>query len=606
MKSLHARVAALTALREHAVGPMYGHLKLETAGHVIDVLIGGTTKIAGVSTLDWKQAPLAQVFFDSAEGDEYELEVGDRLISGRVLEKNVTTFDGPKLTRLQCGLGLWGGEPWPPLKARPEKARRPFRSPLEVELDPAQRRVVERPADSQLLILGEAGFGKTTVALLRLLRLKEHSGRKNFRAAVVVPTTGLARLTELMLARKGAEDVEVWTYDAYAMKAARRAFPDLPHKTSQSTSAELIALKRHGALEHALADFVEEHPSPAQDEDRPTRSHARATRADLEQFFGDTKWMEKAVADAKGAIPARAVKDAVMQTRAQFRDPAEVEFAHVDAANVTAVDGRSLDEGTPNEDAGTFDLEDAAVLFEMARLRAVLQRQKPAVLTAFDALLIDEAQEFAPLELRLLGRTLNPRGSLIVAGDAAQQVDPTSHFAGWEKVMDELGAAEHERAVLEINYRCPPEVTAYARSLVGLGPPVTGPEPAITRALHDNGAHLVLWLTDELRRIRAEDPNASIAVVCRSDVLAKSLAHTLGYGMTVRLALEGEFEFSPGVTVTSVQEVKGLEFDVTIVPDAQASMYPDTPASRRMLYVAVTRATHHLGLAAVGKWFSDR
>ena len=92
-------------------------------------------------------------------------------------------------------------------------------------------------------------------------------------------------------------------------------------------------------------------------------------------------------------------------------------------------------------------------------------------------------------------------------------------------------------------------------------------------------------------------------MICRSDVTARNFARTLGHGLTVRLALDGDFDFSPGVTITSVQEVKGLEFDCVVVPDAQASTYPPTPQSRRSLYVAVTRATHHLGLAAVGKWF---
>jgi DNA helicase-2/ATP-dependent DNA helicase PcrA len=70
----------------------------------------------------------------------------------------------------------------------------------------------------------------------------------------------------------------------------------------------------------------------------------------------------------------------------------------------------------------------------------------------------------------------------------------------------------------------------------------------------------------------------------------------------LRLALEGAFDFRPGVTVTCVQEVKGLEFDCVVVPDAQADTYPITAQSRRSLYVAVTRATHHLGLAAAGSW----
>ncbi len=611
--SLRARIDEQIALKVHAVGPVYGHLRLQTAGHLLDVLIGGTTRInPGVSTLDWKTAPLAEVFFAYGEGEDYEIEIGDRALGGRLIQKNVLTWKGEALVRLECseGTAVATGQGWemladpghPRLKSRAPAARLPFRSPLAVDLDPAQQKIVDLPADVQTLILGEAGFGKTTVALHRLLALKAQAP-EGFRAAVMVPTHGLRRLTQLMLERKGERDIEVWTYDQWALAAARKAFPDLPHRESQSTSAEVIQFKRHGAIEGVLADFAQEHPSPAQDEDRPHRSKARATRADLEVFFGDSAWMDKVVAASGSELVPRTVKELTLHTRVQFRDPAETEYAHVDRASLMSVDGRGLDEGTPNEDAGSVDPEDYAVMFELARLRASAQRSKPLNLATYDALLVDEAQEFAPLELRLLGRSLNPRGSVIVAGDAAQQVDPTSHFAGWDQVMNELGAAEHQAATLAISYRCPPEVTAFARSLIDQGPAPVGPTMAITRALHDNGCHLALWLTEELRRIRTEDPAGSVAIVCRSDLTAKNVARTLNHGVTVRLALDGDFDFSPGITVTSVQEVKGLEFDVVIVPDAQASTYPPTPQSRRALYVAVTRATHHLGLAAVGRWF---
>jgi DNA helicase IV len=53
--------------------------------------------------------------------------------------------------------------------------------------------------------------------------------------------------------------------------------------------------------------------------------------------------------------------------------------------------------------------------------------------------------------------------------------------------------------------------------------------------------------------------------------------------------------------VTTVDQVRGLEFDTVIVPDATADAYPDDPAARRALYVAVTRTRHQLVLAAAGK-----
>jgi DNA helicase IV len=73
-------------------------------------------------------------------------------------------------------------------------------------------------------------------------------------------------------------------------------------------------------------------------------------------------------------------------------------------------------------------------------------------------------------------------------------------------------------------------------------------------------------------------------------------------GLGLRLVLDGNFGFGGGLCVTCVDEVKGLEFDQVVIPDATARAYPDTPASRRALYTAMTRATRQLALLAAGEW----
>ena len=98
------------------------------------------------------------------------------------------------------------------------------------------------------------------------------------------------------------------------------------------------------------------------------------------------------------------------------------------------------------------------------------------------------------------------------------------------------------------------------------------------------------------------DPRASVAVVARRAESARRLASLVAKGVDVRLALDGDFRFGPGVNVTAVQEVKGLEFDHVVVADASESVYADDPAARRALYVAVTRAIHQVVLATVGPW----
>jgi DNA helicase IV len=349
-----------------------------------------------------------------------------------------------------------------------------------------------------------------------------------------------------------------------------------------------------------LVGYARTRPKPARDEDHPGRPTARASRWDLEHMFGNRRWMERLIEKTEGAVLPKVAAEMTEHTRIQFLDSAEKAYGHVDREQLATLDGRGIDEGTPTEDANSVDLEDLAVLFELERIRARAAGAEPAVFAAYHCVVVDEAQEFAPLELALMGRAVRRDGTVIVAGDAAQQLDPTTSFGGWDRVLEEMGARGADRAVLEVSYRCPPDVTALARNVLSPASPLAVEEPSIARVRHETLFHLAVWLTAELRELVGEDPQATAAVICRSPEAARTFARFLAHGTPPHLALGGEFEFRPGLTVSCVQEVKGLEFDYVAVPDATPGSYPDTPESRRALYVALTRATHRLVLAAAG------
>jgi len=587
-----------------AFGPQHvaGVMRLKTERRELTVLLGSAQKADGpLALIDWQTAPLAEVFFSCDDGDRYELTIEERLVKGELLEKSLVRTEGGALAELWCeaghawrdAQGTWhsGKAERPHLPGRPKAKQTPYRSPLEVTLDAAQRRVVDLPATRHVLLLGEAGFGKTTVALHRLVALKERRG-DGFKGAVLVPTEGLRRLTELMLERRGVEGIEVWTFDAWARACARKAFRGLPTQESVDATSRVLALKRSAALRATLPDFV------------ATRPRNVTGRRDLLHLFGDTAWLEKIVAASQGRLHAAAVAEVAEHTHVQFSKTTEEENRDVDADRLAAIDGRRLDEGTPMEDAHTIDVEDYPVLFEVERLRAARAKHAPLRLGSYDAVVLDEAQEFGPLELRMVARAVAPTGCLIVAGDAAQQVDETADFAGWERVMSDLGVSDYERAVLEVNYRCPPEVTALARGV--MGQQVARPEEtgSILRVTHSHPCHTAAWLGEALERLVGAGPDAdrlaSIAVILRTPEQARHVAKTLNYSVPVHLALGGDFAFKPGVVVTCVAEVKGLEFDVVVLPDAGESTWPATADARRSLYVAVTRASHRLLLMAHG------
>jgi DNA helicase IV len=91
-----------------------------------------------------------------------------------------------------------------------------------------------------------------------------------------------------------------------------------------------------------------------------------------------------------------------------------------------------------------------------------------------------------------------------------------------------------------------------------------------------------------------------VGVIARTSEAAQLFYRPLSDLPEARLVLSGDFTFRPGVDVTDVASVKGLEFDYVVVPDASARAYPLDDEARRAMHVAVTRASHQLWIVSVG------
>jgi DNA helicase-2/ATP-dependent DNA helicase PcrA len=473
------------------------------------------------------------------------------------------------------------------LSPRPLPARRRAPSLIDVALDPSQRDAVMLPAARSLLVLGEAGHGKTTVALHRVAHLWR-TAPATLRACVIVPTEGLERWLQPLLRRLGA-DIEVLAYEKWAAAQARAAFRPLPRRESEDATPGVARLKRHPALRVVLDDVAR----------RGTTEHAR--RIDLLHLFGDRALLDRVAAAAAGTVTPRMVDDVLEHTHVQFSRTAEQEWAHVtDHQRLVAVDGLALDVGTVSADARTVDTEDYAVLFELDRLRALSRGARPIPPGAYDLVMLDEAQELAPLELALVGRSVAPGGTLIVAGDPAQQIDPSVTFTSWESTMRELACDDYQSVTLDVGYRCPPAVVALARHVLDGATPAPPGGPVFPLELPDEAA-LAAWLARELSALGRRDRTATTAVICRTPLFARRLVERLRPGVPARLVLDGRFLVRGGVQVTTVDQVKGLEFDTVVIPDATAAAYPEEGSARRALYVAVTRTRHQLVVASVGE-----
>ena len=542
--------------------------------------------------LDWRTAPLAEAFFRAGPGEPFELEAGEHLTTGTVRARYVIGKHGKLLVGdeqlLRHDDAGWHAEH----VARPAPAPGPplDRSKLPV-LDPEQQRAVDLPADTSLVVDGEAGVGKTLVALYRIAALQRRAQAKSqrFRALVLVPTEGLRRLCRLIADRLALAKLEIEVFDPWLVERARRAFPGLPKRLSEGAGAQVIALKRHPAVREVLDDFIGW--KPPKDDDKLARSRAR-----LLHLFGDRDRLARVVAAAAGVLPERAIAATMKHTRIQFTATTEREFRDVDADRRAAVDGRTLDAGTPMEDAHTFDAEDAPVLFELVRRRALPVAELPH----YDHIFIDEAQLRSPLELAAVGDALRPGGTVTLAGDHRQATDETAYFTSWAVSRTELRVQRWSEITLAITYRSVPPIGDFARA-ISEGRPARAHEPAVCLSACDSALAQAAALCWHLDALLTRDPWREIAVIARNPVHARRLHAELSRGIDPTLVLDGDFRFEAGVIVTTAAAVSGLEFDAIVIPDMSPAFY-GTDDLRRALYVAATRARDWLWLLTPDAW----
>ncbi|RKH55005.1 ATP-binding domain-containing protein [Corallococcus llansteffanensis] len=598
--------------------PYFAHLRLAGPTGQRDYLLGRTSfanLAAGVRVIDWRFAPVARVFYNYEEGDSFEEYFGDRLSEGEVEARRLVIIEKGVLTRISTGPHLLQRDPSGRWHARGRDAssvlsggtgtaarpgalgvgqgatRTEDAFGVTALLDAEQYAAVSTGPDQPLLVLGSAGSGKTTVALHRLAKVAFDDAKKypQARTKVVVPEEGLARLTRRLLAPLGLGKVSVETLDAWSLSTARAAFSVPGLKLAPETPALVSRLKRHPMLRRALAARVAVPKGKAQP---LTLERLRIRLADA---FMDRAFLEAVVADAHGELPRTVVDETVEHTKLQTAVPLERQYRDYDPDSLVTVDGKAIESDTPDALAGTLDFDDLPILMFLKAQRGALGADRLA------HVVLDEAEDFSLFELFVVGQLLGDSRSCTLAGDEMQQT--TAGFAGWSAALDELGIRDAATCRLQVSYRCPRPVVELAQHVLGTQAPASPARPGREGApvgFHHfpDEAQAWLFLGDALRDLVLREPHASVGVIASSRESAQSFHRVIAEMPWARLVLEGDFSFEPGVDVTDVDNVKGLEFDYVVLPDVTARAYPADDEARRRLHVAVTRSSHQLWVAS--------
>ena len=615
---LHQLRSAGQVTQVDPASPYFAHLRLEEGGRERDLFLGRATCLQrGVRIVDWRDAPISKIFYSYRQGESFDEEISGRERQGSVRARRMVRIREGVLERVQAPEGdfsldanaatgwrceansaprLAGGEAVALRfddqgdafgrrmgRSSDGGAQRADKHLPEITslIDPSQFDLITRPAAGYLVIRGSAGSGKTTVALHRIAYLAfADPAIDGPETLVVVFSRALARYVAHVLPSLGLARVRIVTYRDWIHEERRQHFPDLPGARREDTPALIQAIKLHAALDAALERQVARVPGP--------RS--------LAQAYDD--W-------ASVLTQRRLLGDV-------FDELAPGRFSERDLDRFVEWNRLRLEElgaalaGLEDHDAA-LDPEDDALL-----MRAYQRRVGDGVLPGrrFERLrhiVIDEVQDFAPIEVRVLLDRMQREASITLAGDTQQQLMEHSGFSSWPTFFRDLGLEGVEVETLRISYRSSAQVMQFAVSLLGklqedeeVRATRDGPPVELFR-MTDRGACVAL-LSDVLRDLMALEPLASVAILSPNPVASDVYFEGLARADLPRLRRirDGEFPFKPGIEVTEVTQVKGLEFDYVIVLDVDSQNYPDTPTARRQLHVAATRAVHQLWMMSVG------
>lgn len=433
-----------------------------------------------------------------------------------------------------------------------------------------QWEVLALPAEGHTVVLGTAGSGKTTLAILRSLYLSHP--KTDHRGPTLLVTFNRCLVTYMRhLAGELQRPVTVENYHKFA-RGYLSARGKLPWGSICKPRERAGFIE--GAIEQAQADGLS-----GAFLDRPAKFWD-------EEF----EWIQQqGIADKQEYTEAERIGRAT--TRVQRKDRAAVFGLY------------ELYLAERRRGGKRYDWSDLAT-----SVREELQRDGSE--RRYRHVVIDEGQDFSPEMLRSLAAAIPKDGSLTFFGDIAQQI--YGHRISWRSA----GLSAKSVWQFEENYRNTRQITKLALALTEMPyfpgdpdlvepktPVADGPLPALRRLPNEQEERQ--FVISRATRL-AQTGTVAILFRARDQEWEVPAAKRLHRDLN-------QWPSGPGLFFGTYHAAKGLEFDTVFLPLLSKERWPDPSdvellgereaATRngRLLYVGVTRAKSSLVLTYAGK-----
>jgi DNA helicase-2/ATP-dependent DNA helicase PcrA len=549
---------------------------------------------------DWR-APVASMFYDYEIGPA-GFDAPQGRIEGKLTRKRQFKIKDGKLEyALESSVNIQDNILQQELSHTSDEKMKSIIATIQKE----QNQIIRNEKSGTLIIQGVAGSGKTSIALHRiaflLYRFKDRLSANN--VTILSPNKVFGDYISNVLPELGEEPLYELSFADIA-KVQLKGVIDFeadkdPIETNDSAWTERVRFKSTLDFLKQMDNFISQMPSIVFEptdyaygrftakaetinarfnayKKYPVKQRLQLVADDIFNSFDTDNFMEDDIPESRTILKALnkmlKVKNSLSLYKAFYKQIEKPEMLVMPAKKA---------------------LEWADV-FPFLYLHAAYQGLQESSIIRH--LVVDEMQDYTPIQYAVVNLLFKCQKTLL--GDFSQFINP-NHLHTLDDMRQLYDGAEFVE--LSKSYRSTYEIISFAKQIK-----CTGTIEAIER--HGELPALIKCLdkSDELMSIKSridafsQTAYSSLGIITKTNHDAKLLYDQLSPNYDVHLISPESTRFVNGISITSIQMSKGLEFDEVIVPWVDKVTY-STKYDRNLLYIACTRAMHRLTLLYTGE-----